>query len=293
MYPTEFAYHAPTTLADALQLLGSGDGEVKVLAGGQSLLPLMKLRLAQPATLVDIGRVTELRGIREEGDAVVIGATTTYRDILDSALVARRVPILHEAVQLVGDMQVRSRGTLGGSLAHADPAGDLPAVVLALDAQISAAGPGGARTIPAGSFFVDLLTTALNEGEVLTSVRFPATDQPNSGSAYVKHPHPASRFAVVGVAAVVQLAQDGTCQQARVGITGATTHAVRAAGVEQALAGKPLTEQTMAEAASHAADGLDLMSDSYASSEYRAHLTRVLTRRALATAAERARGGTA
>src|SRR5579859_2746261 len=136
MFPTEFAYHAPTTLDEALKLLAGGDGSVKVLAGGQSLLPVMKLRLASPATLVDIGRIPELRGIREDGDAVVIGATTTYRDVLDSAVAAQRVPLLVEAVQQVGDMQVRTRGTIGGSLAHADPAGDLPAVVLALDGTV-------------------------------------------------------------------------------------------------------------------------------------------------------------
>jgi carbon-monoxide dehydrogenase medium subunit len=290
MHPTEFAYYAPTSLADALQLLQGGDGEVTVLAGGQSLLPLMKLRLAQPATLVDIGRIAELRGIREEGDAVVIGATTTYRDVLDSALVSRRAPILLEAVRQVGDQQVRARGTIGGSLAHADPAGDLPAVALALDAELTARGASGTRTISASSFFVALLTTALAEDEVLASIRFPAVDQPHTGSAYVKHHHPASGYAVVGIAAVVRLAEDGACQEARVGITGAGAHATRAARVEQTLAGKPLTTETLAEAASHAAEGLDLMSDSYASADYRAHLTRVLTRRALATAADRARG---
>lgn len=290
MYPTEFAYHAPTSLADALKLLQGGDGEVKVLAGGQSLLPLMKLRLAEPGTLVDIGRIAELRGIHEEGDAVVIGATTTYRDVLDSALVARRVPVLLEAVRQVGDQQVRARGTIGGSLAHADPAGDLPAVALALGAELTARGASGARTIPAGSFFVDLLTTSLAEGEVLTAVRFPAVDQPRTGSAYLKHHHPASGYAVVGIAAVVRLAEDGACREARVGITGAGAHATRATSVERTLAGQPLTAETLAEAASRAAEGLDLMSDSYASAEYRAHLTRVLTRRALATAADRARG---
>lgn len=291
MYPSEFAYQAPTTLADAVRLLQGHDGDVKILAGGQSLLPLMKLRLAEPATLVDIGRIPDLRGIREEGDAVVIGAMTSYRDVLDSELARRRVPLLVEAVQQVGDMQVRSRGTIGGSLAHADPAGDLPAVALALDAEITAMGPSGSRTIPAGDFFVDTLTTALGEGEMLTSVRMPAIDQARTGSAYVKHRHPASGYAVVGIAAVVRLAEDGSCQSARVAITGAGSHATRAAGVEQALAGKPITDATLAEATAHAADGLDLMSDSYASDEYRAHLVVVMARRALAEAAARAREG--
>jgi carbon-monoxide dehydrogenase medium subunit len=289
MFPTEFAYHAPTSLDEALKLLVGGDGSVKVLAGGQSLLPVMKLRLASPTTLVDIGRIPDLRGIREEGDAVVIGATTTYRDVLDSAVAAQRLPMLVEAVRHVGDMQVRSRGTIGGSLAHADPAGDLPAVALALNAVMAATGARGTRTIPAANFFVDLLTTALTEDEVLTSVRFEATNTPRTGSAYLKHPHPASGYAVVGVAALVRLGEDGACQEARVAITGAGSHAARAAAVEQALTGKPLDAATLAAATASAAQGLELMSDSYASADYRAHLAGVLARRALATAADRAR----
>lgn len=288
MFPTEFAYYAPTTLDEALKLLAGGDGSAKVLAGGQSLLPVMKLRLASPATLVDIGRIPDLRGIREDGDAVVIGATTTYRDVLDSAVAAQRVPMLVEAVQQVGDMQIRSRGTVGGSLAHADPAGDLPAVALALNAVMSATGAKGTRTIPAASFFVDTLTTDLAEDEVLTSIRFQATNTPRTGAAYVKHPHPASGYAVVGVAAVVRLGDDGTCQEARVAITGAGSHATRAAAVEQALTGKQLDAATLAAATAGAAQGIELMSDSYASAEYRAHLAGVLARRALAAAADRA-----
>jgi aerobic carbon-monoxide dehydrogenase medium subunit len=289
MFPTEFDYHAPATLDEALRLLAGGDGSVKVLAGGQSLLPTMKMRLASPATLVDIGRIPALRGIREDGDAVVIGATTTYRDVLDSVVAARRLPLLVEAVRQVGDMQVRTRGTVGGSLAHADPAGDLPAVALALNAELSATGARGSRTIPVGSFFVDMLTTALTGDEVLTSIRCQATDTPHTGTAYIKHPHPASCYAVVGVAALVRLGADGTCQEARVAITGAGSRAIRATAVEQALAGKPLDAATLAAATASAAQGLDLLSDSYASAEYRAHLAGVLSRRALATAAERAR----
>lgn len=293
MYPAEFDYRAPTALADALHLLQGRDGVAKVLAGGQSLLPLMKLRLAEAGTLVDIGRIAELRGIREDGDAVVIGATTTYRDLIDSAVIGRRVPLLVETVRQIGDMQVRSRGTIGGSLAHADPAGDLPATVLALDARITAEGSGGTRTIQAGDFFTGMLTTALKEGEVLTSVRVPALDQARAGSAYLKHRHPASGYAVVGVAAIVRLAADGTCQEVRVGITGAGSLAMRAAAVETALKGKRPDDATLAEASSHAAEGLDLLSDTYASAEYRGHLAQVLTRRALAAAAARAGGGSA
>lgn len=290
MYSTEFAYHSPTSLQEVLTLLQSSDGsDVKVLAGGQSLLPLIKLRLAEPATLVDVGKVAELRGIADAGNGVVLGATTTYFDAIDSPVVQRRCPLIIQALQQVGDPQVRARGTIGGSLAHADPAGDLPAVALALDAEMRATGPSGQRSIPAASFFTDMLTTALNPNEVLTSVKFLATDMPHTGTAYMKHRHPASGYAVVGVAAVVRLNADGTCAEARVGITGAGTHATRATSVEQALAGRAVDDASLAAASAHAADGLDLMSDTYASDEFRAHLTRVLTRRALAAAAAAAR----
>jgi carbon-monoxide dehydrogenase medium subunit len=290
MFPAEFAYAAPTTLADAVQLLQQGgDGEVKLLAGGQSLIPLLKLRLAEPKLLVDLRRIPDLRGIHEERDAVVLGAMTTHFEALKSPILARRAPLLVEAVREVGDMQVRARGTLGGSLAHADPAGDLPAVALALNATLTAVGPSGQRRIAIGDFFVDLLTTSLKPGEVLTAVRLPALDGPHASSAYVKHHHPASGYAVVGVATVVRLDAAGNCQEARVALTGAGTHATRATAVEQALVGKRLSNEAVAEAAGFAADGLDLMADTYASADYRAHLTRVLTQRALAWAAEQAR----
>jgi carbon-monoxide dehydrogenase medium subunit len=290
MFPAEFSYAAPASVAEAVQLLRqSGDGDVKVLAGGQSLLPLLKLRLAEPRLLVDLRRIPELRGIREEGDAVVIAPMTTYFEVLKSPIAARRVPMLVEAAQEVGDMQVRARGTIGGSLAHADPAGDMPAVALALDATLTATGPSGARTIPVSDFFVEMMTTALAPDEVLTAIRFPATNVRGTGTAYVKHRHPASGYAVVGVAAVVRLDADGTCREARVAITGAGSRPTRATAVEQALGGKRLSEENLAQASESAADGLDLMADTYASSEYRAHLTQVLTKRALAKAAGRAR----
>jgi carbon-monoxide dehydrogenase medium subunit len=289
MYPTEFAYAAPATLAEAVRLLQQGNGEAKLLAGGQSLIPLLKLRLAEPGALVDLRRIPELHGIREDGDGVVLGAMTPYFEALKSPVLARRVPLLPEAIQQVGDMQVRARGTVGGSLAHADPAGDLPAVALALDATLTAAGPAGTRTIAAREFFVDMLATALNPNEVLTQIRFPAIDTARTGSAYVKHRQPASGYAVVGVAAVIRLADDGICQSAWVAITGAGTKATRATAVEQALGGKQPSEDDLAQAATFAADGLDLMSDTYASADFRAHLAQVLTRRALAVATERAR----
>src|SRR5690242_20145812 len=292
MYATDFAYHAPASLREVVALLQQGDpngGEVKVLAGGQSLIPLLKLRMAAPAALVDLRNVAELRGISEEGDGVVIGAATTYFQTIDSPVVQRRCPLLIQAISQVGDPQVRARGTVGGSLAHADPAGDLPAVAVALDAEMRAVGPNGQRTIAAKDFFVDLLTTALDPAEVLTAAKFAATDRPHTGTSYQKHRHPASGYAVVGVAAVVMLNGDGTVQAARVGVTGAGTHAARATGVEQAIAGKTLDDATLTSAVASTTDGMELMSDTYASSEYRAHLARVLTKRALLDAAARAR----
>jgi len=292
MYATDFAYHAPASLREVVALLQQGapdGGEVKVLAGGQSLIPLLKLRMAAPAALVDLRNVAELRGISEEGDGVVIGAATTYFQTIDSPVVQRRCPLLIQAISQVGDPQVRARGTVGGSLAHADPAGDLPAVAVALDAEMRAVGPNGQRTIAAKDFFVDLLTTALDPAEVLTAAKFAATDRPHTGTSYQKHRHPASGYAVVGVAAVVMLNGDGTVQAARVGVTGAGTHAARATGVEQALAGRTLDDATLTSAVASVTDGMELMSDTYASSEYRAHLARVLTKRALMDAAARAR----
>jgi aerobic carbon-monoxide dehydrogenase medium subunit len=289
MFPTEFTYAAPATLAEAVQLLQGS--EAKPLAGGQSLLPLMKLRLASPGQLVDLRRIGELRGIREDGAAIIIGAMTTYLTALKSPVLAKRAPLVVEAAQVVGDMQVRARGTLGGSLAHADPGGDMPAVMLALNADVAAAGPSGTRVIPITSLFTGMMETAIQPNELLTAIRFQAIDTPDTGSAYAKHHHPASGYAVVGVAAIVRLGADGTCQEARVAITGAGEIAARAAGVEQALAGKQLDEATISQAAASAANGLDLLSDSYASADFRAHLAQVYTQRALATAAQRARGG--
>jgi carbon-monoxide dehydrogenase medium subunit len=289
MFPTEFAYAAPTTLAEAVQLL-QGD-ETKPLAGGQSLLPLMKLRLASPAKLVDLHKIPELRGIREDGDAIILGAMTTYLTALKSPVLAKRAPLVVEAAQVVGDMQVRARGTVGGSLAHSDPGGDMPAVMLALNADLAIAGPAGTRVMPVNGFFTGLLETALQPNELLTAIRFLAIDTPQTGSAYAKHHHPASGYAVAGVAAVVRLGADGTCQEARVAVTGASANAARATGVEQALVGKALDDATISQAAASAANGLTLLSDSYASADYRAHLAQVYTRRALAAAAQRARGG--
>lgn len=293
MYPNDFAYQAPSSLADVLSLLQQGQqsgSEVKVLAGGQSLIPLLKLRLAGPSTLVDVSKVAELRGISEEGNGLLFGATTTYMDAINSEVVQRRCPLIVQALKQVGDPQVRARGTIGGSMAHADPAGDFPAVAVALDAELRAQGPSASRSIPVSDFFVDLLTTVLQPTEVLTGVYVHATDHARTGTAYVKHRHPASGYAVVGVAVVVRLGDDGSCQGVRIGITGASSHAVRATAVEQALASKQLDDATVGQATLAAADGLELMSDNYASSDFRAHLTQVMTKRAILAAANIARG---
>jgi aerobic carbon-monoxide dehydrogenase medium subunit len=294
MYATQFAYQAPASLDEALRLLRepSDHGDVKVLAGGQSLIPLLKLRLTDVGLLIDLRRIAELRGISEESDALVIGSMTPYVEIATSQLVARRCPLLVEAVRQVGDPQVRARGTVGGSLAHADAAGDVPAVAVALDAEVRMVGPNGTRSMRAADFLLDVMTTALSPDEIVTAIRFPAVEGPGVGTAYLKHRHPASGYAVVAVAAVIRLAADGTCQSAQLGITGAGTHATRLTQVERALAGRQLDDASARDASATAADGLELMGDAYASSEYRAHLARVLTARAVLRAAEHARQAT-
>jgi carbon-monoxide dehydrogenase medium subunit len=288
MYPASFEYHRVASVEEAVGLLARHKDDAKLLAGGHSLIPMMKLRLAQPKHLIDIGRVAGLSGIREEGGHFVIGALTTHHAVESSAAIQRKCPMLSEAAAMIGDPQVRNYGTIGGSLAHADPAADWPAVVLALGAELRAVGPKGTRTIKAEDFFKDLFTTALGPAEVLTEVRIPTGG--HGGAAYVKHPHPASRFAVVGVAAAVALDGSGKCTSAHVGVTGVGSKAVRAKGVEAALAGKALDAATIGAAAQKAADGIDINADLQGSVEYKAHLTRVYTRRALERAVNRAKG---
>ena len=285
MFPAKFEYHAPTSLDEAIKLLDEGNGDVKVLAGGHSLLPLMKLRLAQPKALVDIGRIQGLSGIKVTADGVTIGARTTHAEIESSEELKRALPILPECASVIGDLQVRNCGTIGGSLAHADPAGDFPAVILALDAELIARGPKGERTIKAGDFFVDMLTSALEPNEILTEIRIKSLP-PKAGSAYLKMDHPASHYALCGVAAIVTLGDDGKIADARIGVTGVAPKAYRATGVEQALKGQPANRDTFAKAAEKAAEGQDTLDDLHASSDYRAHLARVFTRRALERAAQ-------
>ena len=280
MYPSQFEYQRPASVKEAVGLL-AGNPDAKILAGGHSLIPAMKLRLAAPGTLVDIGNIKELKGISVNGGAK-IGAMTTYVEIQDSQDLAKSFPVIVETVGIVGDPHVRSRGTIGGSLAHSDPAADLTAVMLALGATVSVTGSGGSREIKADDLFVDLLTTSLEPDEILTSISVPALN--GAGAAYEKHAHPASGYAVVGVAAVVKV-EGGKITAARVAVTGATSKATRASATEQALIGQPANADAIAKAAAKATDGLELNGDVYASEEYRGHLVKVLAKRAISRAA--------
>jgi carbon-monoxide dehydrogenase medium subunit len=286
MITTEFDYYSPATVDEALALLRQHGDEAKILAGGHSLIPLMKLRLANPGTIIDIGRVAGLSYIRETDGGVAIGALTTHRMLETSDLLRSRLPIITEAASQIGDVQVRNRGTIGGSLSHADPAADLPAVVLALNGEMRLRGPGGERTVAARDFFVDMLTTALQPNEIMTEVRLPGLP-PRTGTAYLKMPNKASFYAVVGIAAVVTLNADGTCQEARIGVTGLAAAPFRAQAAEDALRGRSLDDATVQQAAERVADGVEPLSDIHASADYRAHLARVFTARALRQAAAR------
>ena len=288
MYPATFEYHRPGSVDEAVRLLSTHKDDAKVLAGGHSLVPLMKLRLSSPKHVIDLRKISGLSGIREDGGAIVIGAMTTYYAIESNASLKTKCPILPESAAQIGDPQVRNWGTIGGSIAHADPAADLPAVVVALGGEIKATGPKGARTIKVDDFFKDVMTTALAPDEVLTEIRLTAPAA-GSGMAYLKHPHPASRFAVVGVAAIVTVS-GGKCQAASVAITGVGPKASRAKGVEAALQGKALDAASIAAAAEKAADGIQMSADLQGSVEYKQHLTRVYTRRALEAASSRAGG---
>src|SRR5262245_35221177 len=283
MYPAQFDYHTPGTVQEALALLGQHKDDAKLLAGGHSLLPAMKLRLSQPKHLVDLRKIPGLAGVKEEGGAVVIGAMTTHYAVETSPIVKSKCPVLGQVAGQIGDPMVRNLGTIGGSLAHADPAADYPAAIIALGAEMVAEGPKGKRTIKADDFFKGLLTTALAADEILTEIRVPVCG-PNVGAAYLKFPHPASRFAVVGVAAV--LTMDGAkVSKAGVGITGAGTKAVRAKGVEAGLTGKSLDAATIQAAADKAPDGVDVQADLQGSVEYKQHLLKVFARRSIEAAA--------
>jgi carbon-monoxide dehydrogenase medium subunit len=282
MYPAQFDYHTPGSIKEALDLLGKHKDDAKLLAGGHSLLPAMKFRLARPAHLVDLRKVPGLSGIKEDGGTLVIGAMTTHYAVESSAAVKSKCGVLAQTAALIGDPMVRNMGTIGGSLAHADPAADYPATAIAVGAELVAEGPKGKRTIKVDDFFKGLMTTAVGADEILTEVRVPALAA-NQSAAYMKFPHPASRFAVVGVTAVLTI-DGGKCTKASVGVTGAGTHAVRANGVEAALAGKTLDAASIAAAADKAADGVDVQADLQGSVEYKKHLLKVFAKRAIEAA---------
>jgi len=309
--PAAFDYHSATSVDEAIALLQQYGDDAKLLAGGHSLLPTMKLRLAQPAHLIDLGKISDLSYIRDDGDFVAVGAMTRYIDLERSDLIKQHFALLPEGIDLIGDQQVRNWGTIGGSIAHADPAADTPGMVLALKADIVAKGPNGVRTIKADDFFMDLMQTALQPNEVITEIRFPKPSA-HTGSAYTKLANRASHYAVVGCAAVMTFDDEGTCTAASVVITGASVKASRAHAVEAALVGKKregepeggiagllhrvgdaigghkLDEDAIADAASVAADGLELVSDIHGSKEYRSEMSAVLARRAVTAAVERA-----
>lgn len=284
MQPSAFAYHRPGTVDEAIQLLTATDG-ARALAGGHSLLPSMKLRLSNPEALIDIGRVEGLSGIDDDGDHVEIGALVTHAEIENSELIGQEVPVLAETAGQIGDLQVRNRGTIGGSLAHADPAADIPTTILALEATINVQGPGGSREIAASEFFTGLFATALADDELITSVRVHKLGA-GHGSAYIKHKHPASGYAVVGAAAIVDMA-NGSIDHAHLAVGGVTANpaTVDVSG----LAGAQGSDDDLAQAAGGVAAALgDPIGDVYASGEFRVHLAEVLSRRALSTAFARA-----
>jgi len=289
MIPKEFAYAAPATLDEALDLLAGGGDDAKVLAGGHSLIPLMKLRLAEAGTLVDIGRIGALRGIMGGDTESSLGAMTTHREVMGAT--GGALGLLSECAASIGDTQVRNRGTLGGSLAHADPAADYPAAILALDAEIEAAHKNGTittRRIKAANFFTGLLTTALEPGEILTQVWVP-TLHGRTGTAYVKLRNKASHYALVGVAAVVTLGADGKIARATIGVTGGAATPFRATAAESALQGVAPSKETADSAAAQvAASDIEWMSDLHGSSDYLRHMAEMLTRRAVRLAVQRA-----
>ncbi len=287
MYAAGFEYHRPDSLAEAIALLGEFGDDGKLIAGGHSLVPLLKLRFATPQHLIDIRKLPGLAGIREELDVLIIGGATTHAMIEKSPVVRAKLPVLSETAGGIGDPAVRNMGTIGGSLAHADPNADWPALVLAFGADIAVANPHGEKRIPAGEFFRGLLSTALEVSDIITAVRFPL-QPPRTGGAYVKYPHPASRFAVCGVAALVTLDEGGTVSRTRVAVTGLGPVATRALAVETALTGKRPDAAAIKAAALHAPEGLELHGDPMGSEEFKSNLARVFASRALTRALERA-----
>jgi aerobic carbon-monoxide dehydrogenase medium subunit len=282
MIPGFFDYYAPTTLSDAVQYLSAHKDDAKILSGGQSLLPLMKMRLSKPGYIVDIGRISGLDSITEEGNNLIIGALVTHAQIEDSALLKNKCPLLPQTATTIADVQVRNRGTIGGSIAHADPAGDWPPAILVLDAEIQVAGPTGKRWVKCEDFFLGLMTSVLEPDEVVTAIKVPVTG--NDKTAYLKAAPRSSGFAVVGVAVSMALESSGVCSRIALGITGITDKAFRAKRVETMLTGKKLDTQLIEAAAVEATRNIDVIEDINGSSEYRAHLTHVYVARAIQAA---------
>lgn len=280
MTPTTFDYQRAASIKDALAQLHRHGDEAKFLAGGHSLIPAMKLRLNAPTALIDLAGLIELKGIQLKGDSLHVGAMTTHRAVESSDVVRKHCAVLADVAGGIGDPQVRNKGTLGGSIAHADPAADYPALLLALNAKIDVIGRNGARSIDADDFFTGMFDTALDEGELITGVQFPVLSA-HSGAAYLKFPNPASRFAVVGVAAYVETDAAGICTTARIGITGAAPMAFRATEMEQALTGQAFNESGIEAATTHTPDEDEMMSDLSGSAAYRKHLCGVMAKRAL------------
>ena len=285
MIPAQFDYHAPTSVDEALRLLGevaASGRDVKVLGGGQSLLPVLRLRLAAPEVVVDLNKITDLRGVRDDGDAIVVGAMTTHDSMTREPLVRQHALLLSVASGTVADPQVRHRGTFGGAIVHADPAGDIAAPVLALDCELVIAGPGGRRTVAAADFFEDLFTTAVGEGELLVEIRVPKYT--GWGASYEKFTRVAQAWSIVAVAAAVKV-EGGTIAQARVGLTNMGSVPIRAHAIERALVGQPATADAIKAAARAAGEGTTPPSDSNADADFRRHLAGVLTGRAVLAAA--------
>ena len=282
MIPAQFDYVAPSTIEEALAALGEHGDDAKIIAGGQSLLPVLRMRLNAPELVIDLGRIDSLRGVRDDGDALVIGAMTTHSDVVTDSLVREHALLLSKAAAEVADNQIRHRGTFGGSVAHADPAGDMGSAALAMDAEFVIAGAGGTRTVPATDFFVDLFETAIGEDEILTEIRVPK--KTGWGAHYEKFVRVAHQWPIVAVAATVN-GSGGTISEARVALTNMGSTPLRASATESALAGASATEDGVRAAADAAAEGTSPPSDLNGSAEYRRHLATVLTRRAVLKAA--------
>jgi carbon-monoxide dehydrogenase medium subunit len=287
MIPAAFDYIAPRSLDEAVRALSAHGEEAKLLAGGHSLLPLLKLRLANPKLLIDLARIPGLGNISQEGDKIIVGALATHYQVESSELLKAKCPLLPQTARAIGDVQVRNRGTIGGSLAHADPSADWPAAILALGGELKLNGTKGERRITAEHFFHGPMTTAIEQTEILTQIYLPVSSR-RCGDAYLKMAQPASGFAVIGVAVWLKLAQNGYCEEIGIGVTGLSHKPFRARGVEEGLRGNKLSPKLIEESASKVTEDSDPLEDLHASAKFRSHLARVYTSRAIQEAAKKA-----